>query len=123
MARPLAQSKRVLVVDDDPGIRTLLHVALEDEGYSVDSATNGREALDKIHHDQPSAILLDLMMPVMDGWSFLAACRRDGLCRDVPIIVMSAGAWAGTMMGLGTDAFIAKPFDLDVLLGTLATLC
>ena len=80
--------KRVLVVDDDPDIRELLFTALEDEGFEVVPAGNGEEALAIIKTFRPDVIVLDLMMPVMDGWQFAAELRnRD---EDIPIVLLSA---------------------------------
>ncbi len=80
----------VLVVDDDPAIRGLVADALRGEGYAVDLAAHGREALDALRARRPATIVLDLMMPVMDGFSFIEACQREHLCADVPIVVISA---------------------------------
>ena len=74
---------RILVVEDDPIIRTTLAEALEDIGYLVETASNGAEALAKVREDGFAAILLDLMMPIMSGWEFLDACGDDLL--DWPI--------------------------------------
>jgi CheY-like chemotaxis protein len=111
---------RVLVVDDDDTIRATVAEALEFEGYAVESATNGAEALDLVRRKQPSAIVLDLMMPVMDGWEFLKRCREDGLCHGTPVLVISASRnLPQEAVGLGVKGCIAKPFDLDVLLGAV----
>ena len=112
----------VLVVDDDPSIREVVALTLEDEGYRVETAANGCEALKKMRDDPPSGVVLDMMMPVMDGPAFLRACRSDPSCRGVPIVVMSANRKAADALALGAAAFVAKPFDLDVLLGALAGL-
>jgi CheY-like chemotaxis protein len=80
----------VLVVDDDPAIRGLVADALRGEGYAVDLAAHGREALDAMRAQKPATVILDLMMPVMDGFSFMEACHKEELCRDVPIVVISA---------------------------------
>src|SRR4030088_1643140 len=80
----------VLVVDDDPAIRGLVADALRSEGYAVDLAAHGREALDALRARRPATIVLDLMMPVMDGFSFIEACQKEQLCTDVPIVVISA---------------------------------
>ncbi len=110
----------VLIVDDEPNIRGFLRLALEDEGYRVDTVTNGQEALERVRRSPPDAVLLDLMMPVVDGWSFLAARRTlSSECR-CPVLVMSAvGGW-NMARELGASGFLAKPFDVDVLLSTLA---
>src|SRR5438105_11335744 len=80
----------VLVVDDDPAIRGLVADALRGEGYSVDLAAHGREALDAMRARCPVTVVLDLMMPVMDGISFMEACLAEQLCGGVPIVVISA---------------------------------
>ena len=117
------QAKIVLVVDDDPDIRELVCWALTDEGYSVVEARNGQEALDAVQQAAPDAILLDLGMPVMDGWTFVREYRTGQVCDGVPIVIMSAGHRAGEATQLGASAFVTKPFDLTTLLGTLAALC
>jgi two-component system, chemotaxis family, chemotaxis protein CheY len=117
---------RVLVVDDDEAIRALLREALEDEGYAVQEAADGAQALGMLGRARPDAVLLDLMMPVLDGWGFLRAAAdlpRAGL----PIVVMSAAsnlsAAAQELLGLGVRAWLPKPFDLDALLGMVGQLC
>ncbi len=115
----MTRSRTILIVDDEPNMRGFLRMILEDEGYTVETATNGQEALDKVRRCPPDAILLDLMMPVMDGWSFLATRRTlsaECLC---PVLIMSAvGGWY-MARELGASGFLAKPFDVDVLLTKL----
>jgi two-component system OmpR family response regulator len=111
---------RVLVVDDDDSIRGTLAEAFELEGYQVVCAANGAEALDSVRQGPPHAIVLDLMMSVMNGWEFLERCRADALCRDTPVVVMSAyRKLPEQAASLGVRGCIAKPFDLDVLLGAV----
>jgi CheY-like chemotaxis protein len=113
----------VLVVDDDDTIRDTVADALEFEGYEVTTATNGMEALEHVRTDHPDAVVIDLMMPVMTGWEFLEACRKEELCDGTAVLVMSAYRHlAETAPGLGATACIAKPFDLDVLLGAVERL-
>ena len=113
-------SRRVLVVDDDDLIRATVADALEFEGYEVVTATNGVEALEQVRTSRPNAVLLDLMMPVMDGWTFMEHCRREELCAETPVLVMSAYRHlAEAASNLAANACIAKPFDLDVLLGAV----
>jgi DNA-binding response OmpR family regulator len=113
----------VLVVDDDPMLRDILVTALKDEGYAVRTARNGREALAVLEAWRPNLILLDLMMPDMDGWSFRARqLTLDGHA-EIPVIVLSAGP----NLRFGVDvlratAIIPKPFDLDLLLAAVAKL-
>jgi CheY-like chemotaxis protein len=110
----------VLVVDDDPAIRGLVGDALRSEGYAVDLAAHGREALDAMRARRPSTVVLDLMMPVMDGFSFMEACHLEQLCDGVPIVVISAVHDALQRINeVPVHACIAKPFDLEDLVRTV----
>ncbi|HEY8786102.1 MAG TPA: response regulator [Candidatus Limnocylindria bacterium] len=114
--------KRVLVVDDDPDIRELLFTALEDEGFEVVPAGNGQEALAIIKTFRPDVIVLDLMMPVMDGWQFAQELRaRD---EDIPLVLLSAARDLPThAKALSAAEIIEKPFDLAELLPKIARVC
>jgi len=113
---PVQTLPRVLVVDDEEPIRNTLTEALELEGYAVRSASNGAEACELMRYFRPSVIVLDLMMPVMNGWEFLERCRRDNDCSGTPVLVISAySKLPQEAASLGVKACIAKPFDLDVL--------
>ena len=117
---PMATEAYVLVVDDDPAIRGLVGDALRDEGFSVDLAAHGKEALEAMRARRPSTVVLDLMMPIMDGFSFIEACRSEQLCDNVPIVVISAVHDAlRRIHELPIHACIAKPFDLDDLVRTV----
>src|ERR1051326_2435666 len=110
----------VLVVDDDPAIRGLVADALRDEGYTVDLAAHGREALEAMRERRPATVVLDLMMPVMDGFSFMEACHSEQLCDGVPIVVISAVHDAlDRVREVPVHACIAKPFDLEDLVRTI----
>jgi two-component system chemotaxis response regulator CheY len=110
----------VLVVDDDPAIRGLVAEALRGEGYTVDVAAHGREGLEAVRANRPQTVILDLMMPVMDGFSFLEACQREKLCEDVPIVVISAvHDVMRRVVERPVRACVAKPFDLDDLIRTV----
>lgn len=112
--------RRVLVVDDDPSIQGFLAEALADEGYGVRTAGNGREALAILGDWLPDLILLDLMMPEMDGWVFRAAQRTMPSAAHVPVIVLSATRDLATKaQTLDAAEVFAKPFDLEHLLGTI----
>ena len=106
----------ILVVDDDEIILSTLALCLEDEGYAVVAASNGKEALQRVEREHPRLILLDMKMPVMDGWAFAAAYReRPG--PHAPIIVMTAARDARSRAAeIAADGCLAKPFDLDRLL-------
>ncbi len=114
---------RILVVDDDRVIQQLLKVNLELEGYAVDVAEDGEEALQQFDAIQPNLVLLDIMMPKLDGWE---VCRRlkEGVdSADVPIVLLSARAQEadvqrGTEMGVA--AYVTKPFDPIQLLDLVA---
>ena len=115
--------KRVVVVDDDPDIRNLLADELRYRGYSVIVAHNGSEALERLNGWTPDVIVLDLMMPVMDGWAFLEHYRDRAGHRSVPIIAVSAEAdLRPGYEALGVTAFLRKPFELNELANCIAQL-
>ena len=110
----------ILIVDDDADIRAALQHVLESAGYSTIQAADGREALTTARRQPPGLVLLDLMMPVMDGFSFMEACHHEQLCDDVPIVVISAVHDAlERISAVPVHACIAKPFDLDDLVRTV----
>ena len=112
----------MLVVDDDPDILQTLALCLSTEGYRVLMAANGQEALRVLDREKPSVILLDLMMPVMDGWQFVAELEHRGR-RDVPLLILSADrSVQGHAEQLRANGHLAKPFDLDELLGKVQQL-
>jgi CheY-like chemotaxis protein len=116
----MAADSYVLVVDDDPAIRGLLADALRGAGLCVDLAAHGREALDAVRARRPSTIVLDLMMPIMDGFSFMEACHHEQLCDNVPIVVISAVHDAlERIREAPVHACLAKPFDLEDLVRTV----
>ena len=112
----------MLVIDDDPDILQTLGLCLSSEGYRVLMAANGKEALDILEREHPSVILLDLMMPVMDGRQFVAELDHRGQ-RDVPLLILSADrSVQGHAQQLRASGHLAKPFDLDELLGKVQQL-
>jgi two-component system, chemotaxis family, chemotaxis protein CheY len=115
--------RNVLVVDDDPSIRNLLAEELRYRGYSVSVARNGSEALDCLDVMTPDVIVLDLMMPVMDGWTFVKRYRNHAGRRAAAIIAVSAeGDLPPRYESLGVAAFLRKPFDLNELANCIAQL-
>lgn len=109
--------RQVLVIEDDPSIREALADLLRDLGYDVSEARNGLEGLRQASERRPDLILLDLMMPAMDGWKFREAQKQDALLIDVPVIVISAFAAAEDDVTLGdVAARFSKPFDVMALL-------
>ena len=116
--------ERVLVVDDDPDIVQFVSVNLELEGYEVSSATDGKEALASITADAPDLVILDIMMPEMDGLAVLRRMRAHPTSANVPVIVLTAKALPQDRirgLELGADDYISKPFELDELLVRVRT--
>ncbi len=109
---------RVLVVDDDPWILRMVTATLEKRSYVVDTAREGRQALERALADPPDVIISDVMMPVMDGWTFVQRLRADPRLSSIPVIFLTAlgkdEARLGEL-GLGPEDFLAKPFRFDDL--------
>jgi two-component system, chemotaxis family, chemotaxis protein CheY len=115
MQRRLPDERRVLLIEDEDTISEVVADALMLEGYQVRRARNGREALEMLQEWLPQLILLDLMMPVMNGWAFRAAQRRlTGGAANVPVIVLSGAREARARADeLGAVEAMTKPFELD----------
>jgi DNA-binding response OmpR family regulator len=112
---------RVLVVDDEPMVRETLGQVLTDEGYVVDLAVDGESALERVHAARPDAILLDLMMPGMNGRQFLQALRGDPAYAGVPVMIMTAvHGLEVNLATLGASEVVEKPFNVDELLNKVA---
>lgn len=111
----------VLVVDDDETIGEMVVWALSDAGYEVRTAPNGAVALDVLETLQPDLILLDMRMPVMDGWQFAKAFRERAPRRPVPLVVMTAAQDAARRASeIAANGYLAKPFTIAELLATAA---
>ena len=109
----------VLIVEDDPNIRELLQIYLEKDGYAVTTASDGGQGLAKFRAIRPNLVLLDVMMPVMDGWAVCKAIRADG---NTPVIMLTAkGELDDKVTGLkaGADDYITKPFEMKELLARI----
>jgi DNA-binding response OmpR family regulator len=112
----MIQNKSILVVDDDPRYLRLVEVNLMAEDYAVRTATDGQQAVESVASDQPDLILLDVMMPIMDGFT---ACERIREFSNVPIVILTAkGEERDRVRGLdaGADDYIVKPFSAQELL-------
>jgi DNA-binding response OmpR family regulator len=105
---------QVLVVDDDSAIRGMIVSVLEEEGLSAQGASNGAEALEAIEASPPRLIVLDLQMPVMDGWSLFRHLRSSGV--QTPVLLISAHGVKDARVALGAEDALAKPFDIDELI-------
>ena len=112
----------ILVVDDDVAIRHALTEFLEEEGYATSTAANGQEALRYIENTTPPCvILLDLMMPVMNGYDFFVTQQHDPVLRHIPVVVLSAYSFSEHVVTpLDAAAFLPKPVDIQRLLGIIA---
>ena len=115
-------TSQILVVDDEPQVVWMLQFSLEAEGYQTLSARDGRAALDEVREHHPSVVLLDIMMPVMDGWAFLEELQALPADERPRVIVVSARSSLrdrAKAAELGADAFVVKPFNVDDLLVVL----
>jgi two-component system, chemotaxis family, chemotaxis protein CheY len=122
MRAPVAAPERILIVDDDESIRQIVGLCLSDAGYEVFEASNGRVALDRIDEARPDLILLDLRMPVMDGWEFARSYRqRPGPHADIIAFVAALNA-DDEAAELHAASVLSKPFDLDDLLRAVRSL-
>jgi diguanylate cyclase (GGDEF)-like protein len=116
--------ERILVVDDDPDIVQFVRMNLELESFDVETADNGRVALELAKLRPPDLILLDVMMPEMDGLTVLRRLRNSPATVNVPVIILTAKALAEDRvkgLDLGADDYITKPFDLEELLARVRT--
>lgn len=116
----------VMLVDDDDDVREVLRDFVEDLGYQPVVAANGQEALDAISglDEPPCVILLDLMMPVMNGWDFRARQLEEPALTAIPVVLLSgAGDVARHALALKTAGYLIKPLRLDSLLGIVSRLC
>lgn len=111
-------SKRLLLIDDDPNLILLVKDYLEFRGYEVVTAENGRDAMDVLTRQQPDMIICDVMMPEMDGYSFVESIRQDNRTNWIPVMFLSAkGQSQDRVKGLtkGADVYMIKPFEPEEL--------
>ncbi|MER5637395.1 response regulator transcription factor [Kitasatospora sp. NPDC002227] len=119
----LGAPARLLVVDDEPALRDALESSLAFEGYEVLTATDGYEALDAVERERPDLVLLDIMMPRMDGLTAVRRMRSRG--DTAPVLMLTARDAVGdrvTGLDVGADDYLAKPFELDELLARVRAL-
>jgi CheY-like chemotaxis protein len=114
----------VLVVDDDPDIRLVLRMILEGQGYAVIDAADGAEALALLRDHRPALILLDLMMPGVDGVQFRAQQQQDPALAPIPVVLLSGGGTvAKKAEEMGVEGFLAKPPELRQVLAEVERHC
>jgi CheY-like chemotaxis protein len=114
----------VMIVEDDRDTREMLGRFLELEGFEVRTAANGQIALNSLQEEGgPSVILLDLMMPVMNGWQFREEQARNPRFSRIPVVVLTAAGPREDIPAISADGWLSKPVDFDRLLATIAPLC
>jgi CheY-like chemotaxis protein len=112
----------ILVVDDDESIRSLLQQELSDAGYIIEEAANGKEALQSVRKNRPDLIILDVMMPEMNGFDVAAILKNDPQTMDIPIIVLSIVQDKARGFRIGVDRYLTKPIDTGELFAEVGTL-
>lgn len=114
--------RRILIVDDEPGLRELVRINLEHEGFAVLQAENGVQGLEMIQEEHPDLVILDVMMPEMDGWE---VCKRLREFSQVPVLMLTARVQSQDIVtGLesGADDYLLKPFNMDELMARVRAL-
>lgn len=117
--------KKILLVDDEPLLVEMVSMRLEANDYEVISAGDGQEALEKVRKAKPDLIILDLMLPKIDGYKVCRMLKFDDKYKNVPIILFTARAQQSDMkLGeeVGADAYLVKPFEAEVLLAKIEEL-
>ncbi|HET9941158.1 MAG TPA: response regulator [Candidatus Eisenbacteria bacterium] len=116
---------RVLVVDDEPDLVRVLEFGLKASGYTVEVASDGQEGLKKAREIKPDVILLDLMLPKLDGYKVCRLLKFDDRFKHIPIIILSARTQEGDQtlaLEMGANRFVTKPYDFSEILGYIETL-
>lgn len=117
--------KRLLIVDDEADLAEMIKFRMENNGYEVLLAHDGQAALEMARKEKPDLIILDLMLPKMDGYKVCGLLKKDGRYAHIPVIIFTAkGQEEDMKLGeeLGADAYIIKPFEPQVLLGKIKEL-
>ena len=116
---------RILVVDDEPDLIRVLEFGLKASGYTVEVASDGQEGLKKAREIKPDVILLDLMLPKLDGYKVCRLLKFDDRFKHIPIIILSARTQEGDQtlaLEMGANRFVTKPYDFTEILGYIETL-
>ena len=116
------EQKTILVVDDEPGIRNLLRQEISELGYKIREAENGKVAIEIIRKNQPDLVILDVIMPVMNGFDVAAILKNDPKTQNIPIIVLSIVEDKQRVAQLGVDRYMAKPIDIKLLIENIRQL-
>jgi len=118
----IGKASKILIVDDDDSIRSLLQQELGDAGYSIEEARNGKEALASVRKQRPDLIILDIMMPEMNGFDVAAVLKNDPQTMDIPIIVLSIVQDKTRGFRIGVDRYLTKPIDTGLLFSEIGSL-
>jgi two-component system, OmpR family, KDP operon response regulator KdpE len=114
--------RKILIVDDEPGLRDLVRINLEHEGFGVVQAENGVLGLDAVREEHPDLVILDVMMPEMDGWE---TCKKLREFSQVPVLMLTARVQSQdivTGLNSGADDYLLKPFNMDELMARVRAL-
>jgi two-component system KDP operon response regulator KdpE len=114
--------RKILIVDDEPGLRDLVRINLEHEGFQVVQAENGIQGLEAVREELPDLVIMDVMMPEMDGWE---ACRKLREFSQVPVLMLTARVQSQdivTGLNSGADDYLLKPFNMDELMARVRAL-
>src|SRR5690242_10881183 len=114
--------RKILIVDDEPGLRDLVRIDLEHEGFAVAQAENGVQGLDAVREEHPDLVIMDVMMPEMDGWE---ACKKLREFSTVPVLMLTARVQSQdivTGLNSGADDYLLKPFNMDELMARVRAL-
>ena len=114
--------KTILIVDDEPDIRNLLRQEISEAGFLVKEAINGKEGIERIRQAQPDLVILDIMMPEMNGFDVAAILKNDPATKHIPIIVVSITDDKKRIAQLGIDRYLTKPIDINQLLKDIKSL-
>ncbi len=118
-------NKKILFVDDEKDMLDMVSIRLKSAGYDVVVAENGCEAFERAHAERPDLIILDVMLPKMDGYELCSLFKSDISLMDIPVILLTARSQKEDIeigMAAGADSYITKPMDGDVLLRTISEL-
>lgn len=122
-ASVVTKQKQILVIEDDSSVRTLLDKSLRARGYEVVTCDDGLEGLTMLELTKPDLIIVDIMMPRLDGMTFVQAIKDNERTKPIPVIFLTANNDPKTMIqgiNLGAKHYVTKPFQLDELLGKVA---
>ncbi|MCH9686506.1 MAG: response regulator [Deltaproteobacteria bacterium] len=116
-------SKQILVIEDDPSVRKLLEKSLRAKGYEVDTCDDGLAGLTRLEGTRPDLIIVDIMMPRLDGMTFVRAIKGNDATKPIPVIFLTANNDPKTMIAginLGAKHYVTKPFQLDELMSKVS---